>query len=106
MIADNMVIDFPRTEPLRLRETITIEETKDGIEILGRKDFKLRLTGNDDIPAELYKHTAQLILTGNKSPYDIVGELMTSINAPAAHVFFILNKLGRGGIFQEPYGSK
>lgn len=106
MIADNMVIDFPRTEPLRLRETITIEETKDGIEILGRKGFKLRLTGNDDIPAELYKHTAQLILTGNKSPYDIVGELMTSINAPAAHVFFILNKLGRGGIFQEPYGSK
>ena len=36
----------------------------------------------------------------------INNELMTSINAPAAHVFFILNKLGRGGIFQEPYGSK
>ena len=103
MIDRYMQRSFPKEQPLFLRPGISFQKTEEGIEFFHSEKFRLKFQGADDLSPALYQNVLGKLQTGGKSAEDIAGELMEETGAFPAHVFFILEKFEKTGLFLEPY---
>ena len=102
LIDKYMLVDFPKTQVLRLRTGMVLEKTDEGILFYRDNGFKLKFSQSDDIPAEYYHLVYEYLKKQKYTAYDIAGELMDKDISPA-QVFFILKRFIRAGLCQEPY---
>ncbi len=102
LIDEFMIEGFPKDQPLRLRDGIVFETTEEGIQFYRDEGFKLKFSGNDDIPAKQYQDVLAKLKKGG-SAYDIAGDLLDEYDMEPANTFFILKKYEQAGLFLEPY---
>ena len=102
LIEEFMPESLPKDQPLRLRNGIHFEATEEGIQFYRDEGFKLKFSGNDDIPAKQYQDVLAKLKKGG-SAYDIAGELLEELDMEPANTFFILKKFEQAGLFLEPY---
>lgn len=103
LVAKYMQKDFPTTQPLYLRDTLTYEETEEGIEFSRSGLMKFKFSGQDDLSPEFYHEILRSLRDGGKSAREIATDLMERKDFEPAKVFFVLKKFERAGLFLEPY---
>ena len=103
MIDRYMQPEFPKEQPLFLRPSISFRKTEEGVECFHSDKFRLEFRGADALSPALYQDILDKLQAGGKTACDVAEELTEETGAFPAHIFFILKKFEKAGLFLEPY---